>query len=51
MFPAYVHFFIFRRGSFLSWVAIELGICGVLWVLWLGMHISMHYDNVFEYLS
>ncbi|CAE7233635.1 unnamed protein product [Rhizoctonia solani] len=25
-----------RRGSFLSWVAIELGICGFLWVLWLA---------------
>ncbi|KAG8762806.1 hypothetical protein FRC11_007680 [Ceratobasidium sp. 423] len=25
-----------RRGSFLSWVAIELGICGLLWVLWLA---------------
>ncbi|KAJ1308541.1 hypothetical protein OPQ81_004242 [Rhizoctonia solani] len=25
-----------RRGSFLSWVAMELGICGFLWVLWLA---------------
>ncbi|KAF8680997.1 hypothetical protein RHS04_03473 [Rhizoctonia solani] len=25
----------FRRGSFLSWVAVELGTCGLLWVLWL----------------
>ncbi|CAE6436026.1 hypothetical protein ACGC1H_000858 [Rhizoctonia solani] len=25
-----------RRGSFLSWVAVELGICGFLWVLWLA---------------
>ncbi|KAF8759795.1 hypothetical protein RHS01_01969 [Rhizoctonia solani] len=35
MFPALL-VSIFRRGSFLSWVAIELGICGVLWVLWLA---------------
>ncbi|KAH7343902.1 hypothetical protein B0J17DRAFT_644406 [Rhizoctonia solani] len=27
---------ILRRGSFLSWVAIELGICAFLWVLWLA---------------
>ncbi|CAE6424686.1 unnamed protein product [Rhizoctonia solani] len=27
---------ILRRGSFLSWVAIELGICGFLWILWLA---------------
>ncbi|CAE6423910.1 unnamed protein product [Rhizoctonia solani] len=25
-----------RRGSFLSWVAVELAICGLLWVLWLA---------------
>jgi hypothetical protein len=24
-----------RTGSFISWVAIELGVFGVLWVLWL----------------
>ncbi|CAE6432651.1 unnamed protein product [Rhizoctonia solani] len=35
MFPALL-VSIFRRGSFLSWVAIELGICGFLWVLWLA---------------
>ncbi|GAB1524930.1 membrane-associating domain protein [Rhizoctonia solani] len=35
MFPALL-VSTFRRGSFLSWVAIELGICGFLWVLWLA---------------
>ncbi|QRV72676.1 membrane-associating domain protein [Ceratobasidium sp. AG-Ba] len=27
---------ILRRGSFLSWVSVELGVCGLLWVLWLA---------------
>ncbi|KAG9123138.1 hypothetical protein FRC07_000192 [Ceratobasidium sp. 392] len=25
-----------RKGSFLSWVVVELGVCGLLWVLWLA---------------
>lgn len=29
-----------RRGSFLSWVAVELGIVGFMWVMWLGMFSS-----------
>jgi len=27
---------ILRKGSLLSWVVVELGVCGVLWVLWLA---------------
>ncbi|KAG8707485.1 hypothetical protein FRC08_000472 [Ceratobasidium sp. 394] len=25
-----------RKGSLLSWVVVELGVCGLLWVLWLA---------------
>ncbi|KAG9102688.1 hypothetical protein FRC06_001435 [Ceratobasidium sp. 370] len=27
---------ILRKGSLLSWVVVELGVCGLLWVLWLA---------------